>query len=201
MGIQDDIRGISAKDGSTKARIERAALNLFAHHGIDGVSTKQIAKAANLSEGALYRHFSAKEDLARNLMQAIHNRLTDMIVSAQSHDGLKNQISFIVHHYCRIADDDWTLFQYHILYLQRFPGLSQTRKDTPLGAAADLLQASMDRKEIHPSNPQILAAMTLGIVVQTAQAKAFGLVDGPLSDQADIFIRAVLSVLNINDGE
>ena len=50
-------RGVSAKDGTTKAKIERAALQLFAEHGVDGVSTKQIAAAAGISEGAIYRHF------------------------------------------------------------------------------------------------------------------------------------------------
>ena len=51
------LRGVSSVDGTTKARIERAAVILFAEHGVDGVSTKQIAKAAGISEGAIYRHF------------------------------------------------------------------------------------------------------------------------------------------------
>ena len=62
------LRGVSAVDGTTKAKIERAALTLFAEHGIDGVSTKQIAKKAGISEGAIYRHFSGKEDLARSMI-------------------------------------------------------------------------------------------------------------------------------------
>jgi len=109
-------RGVSAVDGTNKAKIERAALTLFAEHGVDGVSTKSIAVAAGVSEGLLYRHFTNKDGLARELMRAIHVRLTEMIMAAAGREeGLADQISFIVRHYCEIADDDWTLFRYHIL--------------------------------------------------------------------------------------
>lgn len=39
------------------------AQRLFARHGYDGVSTKQIVAEAGLTTGALYHHFKGKEDL------------------------------------------------------------------------------------------------------------------------------------------
>ncbi len=191
-----NLRGVSAKDGTTKAKIERAALHLFAENGIDGVSTKQIAAAAGISEGAIYRHFSGKEELARTLMLAIHIRLTELILVAdESHEALENKIKFIVTHYCRIADEDWDLFQYHILHIHHFPRLSDSPLDSPMGAAAALLQKAMDEGEIEPVDPYILAAMSLGVVLQAAQAKVFGYVKGPLSARTDLFTRRVLGVL------
>jgi len=74
-----DPRGITASDGSAKARIERAALILFVEKSIEGVSTKSIAAYARVSEGLLYRHFKSKADLARTLMGAIHDRLTGLV--------------------------------------------------------------------------------------------------------------------------
>ena len=76
---EDPMRGVSAPDGSTKARIERASLRLFAEHGIDGVSIKDIAKACKLSDGAMYRHFESKEALARQLFEAIHKSLMAVV--------------------------------------------------------------------------------------------------------------------------
>ncbi len=191
-----NLRGVSAKDGTTKAKIERAALHLFAEHGVDGVSTKQIAAAAGISEGAIYRHFSGKEELARSMMVAIHTRLTEMIAAADAaHDGFEDKIKFIVIHYCRIADEDWDLFQYHILHLHHFPKLSDTPLDSPIGAAAALLEKAMHRGEIEPVDPFILAAMSLGVVVQAAQAKVFGYIQGPLAARTDLFTRRVLAVL------
>jgi len=197
-----NLRGVSAKDGTTKAKIERAALHLFADHGVDGVSTKQIAAAAGISEGAIYRHFSGKEELARSMMKAIHDRLTEMIATAdEAHETLDEKIKFIVRHYCRIADDDWDLFQYHILHLHHFPRIADSPEDSPMGAAAILLQKSMDAEEIDPVDPYILGAMSLGVVLQAAQAKVFGYVTGPLSARTDLFTRRVLAVLNVESGE
>jgi len=191
-----NLRGISAKDGTTKAKIERAALHLFAEHGVDGVSTKQIAAAAGISEGAIYRHFSGKEALARSMMVAIHGRLTDIIKAAdEAHDNLDAKIQFIVTHYCRIADEDWDLFQYHILHLHHFPRLSDGPEDSPMGVAAMLLQKAMDDGEIEAMDANILAAMSLGVVVQAAQAKVFGYITGPLAARSDVFTKRVLAVV------
>lgn len=202
MGLPSrQLRGVSAVDGSTKAKIERAAVTLFAEHGIDGVSTKQIAAKAGISEGAIYRHFSGKEDLARSLMSAIHGRLTDMIASAvHGNESLAAQIRFIVIHYCQIADHDWALFQYHILHLHHFPRLSEGPANSPIDAAAALLSAAMTRGEIKQSDPFILSAMALGVVLQAAQAKVFGYVEGPLLPRKDIFTRAVFAVLDLGEG-
>ena len=198
LDIMTDERGVAAKDGSTKAKIERAALTLFAEHGIDGVSTKQIAALAGISEGAIYRHFSGKEALARDLMRTIHDRLTDMIRTAANMDASTyDKVQFIVREYCRIADEDWTLFQYHILHLHHFPRLSDGPDNSPIGVAAELLTEAMAAGDVRAMDAHVLAAMALGVVVQTAQAKVFGYVEGPLSARADVFARTVMSVLDL----
>ncbi len=40
-----------------------AALPLFAQYGLNGVTTKQVAEAAGVSEALLYRHFAGKDEL------------------------------------------------------------------------------------------------------------------------------------------
>jgi len=60
-----DARGVTADNGTAKARIERAALILFVEKSIEGVSTKSIATRAGVSEGLLYRHFKSKDDLTQ----------------------------------------------------------------------------------------------------------------------------------------
>lgn len=200
------LRGVSAVDGTNKAKIERAALWLFAEHGVDGVSTKSIAQRAGVSEGLLYRYFKNKETLARELMRAIHIRLTEMIMAAASREaGLADQVSFIVRHYCEIADDDWTLFRYHILHLHHFPSLSDAAghssgggwPNSPHMAAVKLLSTAMEAGVIARGDANILAAMALGVVLQPAQAKVLGAFDGPLSAHVPLFEAGVLSVLNL----
>ena len=199
-------RGVSAVDGTNKAKIERAAVWLFSEHGVDGVSTKSIAQKAGVSEGLLYRYFKNKDTLARELMRAIHIRLTEMIIAAAAREeGLADQVSFIVRHYCEIADDDWTLFRYHILHLHHFPSFSDAPAgdwpNSPHMAALKLLQSAMNKGEIPQSDSNILAAMALGVVLHPAQAKVLGAFGGCLSDHIAVFETGVLAVLGLKQEE
>ncbi|CDN13580.1 Transcriptional regulator, TetR family [Richelia intracellularis] len=45
----------------TRDRILHAALKLFASQGFDGTTTRDLAKAANVAEGTIFRHFSNKK--------------------------------------------------------------------------------------------------------------------------------------------
>src|SRR5258707_665010 len=57
-----------------RTKVERAALDLFAEKGVDGVSIAEIAQAAGVSQGALYRHHPSKEDLAWALFSTAYLR-------------------------------------------------------------------------------------------------------------------------------
>lgn len=184
-----------SKAQASKQKIERAAIALFAEHSIDGVTTKQIAKAAGLSEGSIYRHFSSKDDLARAAMVSIHTQLTDMIREAALKTTIEAKVNAIVSHYCTIADSDWDLFRYHILHLHHFPKLSDLTQDNPLAAAADLLHTAMMEDEIPMGDSTLLASMALGIVLQPAQTKVLGLLAGPLSPHIPLFTRKILALL------
>jgi len=190
---------IIAESETGKGRIERAALHLFSSATIDGVSTKSIAQKAGVSEGLLYRHYKSKDALARALMLAIHNRLTDMILSIDALNiPLEEKIRRITLDYCHIADADWPLFRYHILHLHHFPNLSETPTKSPHGAAVLLLERAMREGGIPDEDPNILAPMALGVVLQTAQSKVLGAINGPLMPYADRLTEGVLAVLNLS---
>src|SRR5687768_5556355 len=46
------------------------SLELFARHGLHGVTTRMIADAAGVSEALLYRHFKGKDELYEELQQS-----------------------------------------------------------------------------------------------------------------------------------
>ncbi|HSK41787.1 MAG TPA: helix-turn-helix domain-containing protein, partial [Arenibaculum sp.] len=60
---------------SAKPRIERAALEVFVRAGVDAATTRAIAAQAGCSEGALYRHWKSKDELALSLFMGVHRRL------------------------------------------------------------------------------------------------------------------------------
>ena len=185
-------RGVTATEGTSKARIERAALNLFVEKSIEGVSTKSISEVADVSEGLLYRHFKSKSELSRILMATIHDRLTDM-VRGHMDQPLAAAVSDIVRDYAALADEDWPLFAYHLLYMHRFPNISD---DSPLRAAADLVRFNQEAGRLRGGiSADLLASMALGAVMQAAHSKLLGGDISALSDHIDTFERAVMAVL------
>lgn len=47
----------------TRTRIAKAALELFAQRGFDGTSTREVARAAGVSNGLVFNYFPTKADL------------------------------------------------------------------------------------------------------------------------------------------
>jgi AcrR family transcriptional regulator len=50
-------------DKDTKEKILEVSIGLFANNGFEKTTIRQIAAAIGLTEGAVYRHFSGKEEL------------------------------------------------------------------------------------------------------------------------------------------
>jgi len=118
------------KAEDTKARVERAALTLFVARGVAETTTKEIAMAASIAEGTIYRYFPSKEGLALDLFLRHHRALAEALGDAQRPaKGLRAKIDAIVGCYCEWADRDWTLFAYHLLNQHSF--LIQVPDDTP----------------------------------------------------------------------
>lgn len=59
--LPTNIHGVSAtKRGRTRARLERAALDLFERQGFEQTTVAQIADAAGVAQMTFFRHFTAK---------------------------------------------------------------------------------------------------------------------------------------------
>ncbi len=190
-------KSAKAKSGpTTKEKIERAALTLFAASGVDGVSTKELAATAGVSEGVIYRYYKSKTELARSLMVAGHKRLADLVRAAEQAPGrLSEKVAAIVTGYCAFADEDRDAFYYYVLHFHAFKDLAADAGDSPMLAAKDIIETAQARGEIPGGDPAVKAAMALGCVTQTATAKLYGQIPGALGDHAPAFKAAVMAVL------
>ncbi len=74
------------KKSDRRRRILGAASRLFAEHGYDAVTTAEIAKAADVGIGTLFRHVGSKPEL---LVAVMNDRVSEGIAEglAQAHQG------------------------------------------------------------------------------------------------------------------
>jgi AcrR family transcriptional regulator len=61
-----------------RAQIVETALRLFARHGFDGTSTKQIAEAAGITEGLIFHYFPTKAHLLTAVIDTRHSFLAEL---------------------------------------------------------------------------------------------------------------------------
>jgi AcrR family transcriptional regulator len=189
-------QGITGQPGSTKARIERAALKLFAARGVDGVSIKDIASACDISDGAMYRHFRSKESLAHTLFQAIHARLLGMLREKAAPDaGLEGTVRTVVTAYCELAEQDPAAFAYHLTARNTVLARAGDGGADPSSLMAQRVAAAITAGEIPAGDPELKSAMALGVVLQAAEYRLYGRITTPLTNLIDVFTRSVLAVL------
>ena len=190
-------RGVTAVDGTTKARIERAALTLFQEGEMEKATTRAIAARAGISEGALYRHYTSKEEIWEGLFFTIHARLGDLAMAAAlSDEHVRGQAAALVNAYARVADDDWQLFCFHLLSLHKFLPREHDLTRDPVVASELIVQKAMDNGQIRKGDPVLVSGMALGVVLQPALHKAYGRLPGKMADYRDTLTQAVIAVLN-----
>jgi AcrR family transcriptional regulator len=67
---------------ATRTALVAAARELFAEHGYAGIGTEEIVKRAGVTRGALYHHFSGKEDLLRAVLHELARELAEASATA-----------------------------------------------------------------------------------------------------------------------
>jgi AcrR family transcriptional regulator len=188
------------KAEDTKARVERAALTLFVARGVAETTTKEIAMAASIAEGTIYRYFPSKEQLALNMFLGHHRALAEALAEAQgAARGLRAKVEAIVRCYCDWADRDWTLFAYHLLNQHSFLIQVPDGTPNPVNVVREVIGQAMKAGEIPRRNVDLAAASAVGVVLQAATYKVYGRFEGPLSSHVRFFADAAWAVLAVKE--
>lgn len=64
---------------NTKQIILEEALSLFAVHGYDGVSVKDIANAVGIKDSSLYKHYKSKQEIFKTLLSGMNERFEQTV--------------------------------------------------------------------------------------------------------------------------
>jgi AcrR family transcriptional regulator len=154
---------LEKKPGTKRPVIVRSATSLFARRGIDGTSMREIAEAAGVRDAAIYRHFTGKDDLAREIFRSWygwHCRELQRIVNGPG-DTL-DKIRLIVRHEFAAVTDHGEAFVYFCKNEMRFLRSLPPEATNARSILIAFIKAGQARRKIRAGSAELLADMLGG---------------------------------------
>ena len=166
-------------------------MQLFVDNGVSDTSVRDIARAVDLSEGALYRHFASKDDLVWSLFERHYVEFARQLqLAAAPETTPRTKVAAMIREFCRAHDADPTLFRF-LLFVQHGQ-LARLGRDalTPVQVIRDVLSAAIASRAIPDQHPDLATAVLFGVVLEPVQFAAFGRLPGNMTALCDRLVNA-----------
>lgn len=189
-------RSNEERSRSTRTQLLDAARRLFAEQGFGATSITQVASASQLSTGALYHHWSTKQDLLASVVSAVHHDLA-VETALGVPEGASPLASFehAASVFLRRCGDHEVG---RILLLDGPAALGSVWDELDrrwwLGPMEELLRQAIRGGELLAADPQLLATALLGSLTALGRAVASH------SDTTETAADAQLLLRSITDG-
>jgi len=190
---------------STHNRILKGALKLFATKGYEGTTTKDLAQAANVAEGTLFRYFSNKKAILVEVATAGWIEILTDLLTELSEMGSYKAIAQVMRRRMMNMHKNKVLLKVCFIEAQSHPELQEKIQaeviDKMTGIAEAFFESAMEKGIYRKMNPQIVAQVFLGMFAIAGFSDAT-IVDPNASPAdlkemaegiADIFLNGVLA--------
>lgn len=189
------------RDGSkTKRNIHQAALRLFVEQGVAETTVRDLAKAAGIAEGTLYRHYASMSDLVSDLFASNYavfaRRLTEVLAGQADFGG---KLEGLVAEFCRFFDAEPELFRFLMLVQhQALPRIAND-EDNPVEVVHRFVAEALARGEIAVRPAGLATTMLLGLLLQPAFGLVYGRIAPPFCQYAAAITSACRAALGSVD--
>ena len=151
----------------TRQRILQAAQHLFAHRGYDGTTTRDLACAAGVAEGTLFRHFENKKAILIEVAtQGWVEILTDLLTELSEMGSYKAVAQVMRRRMMRMRENA-DMMKVCFMEAQFHPELRDRIQSEVIIKMTDVAEAffqtAMDRGIYRRTNPKIVAQVFLGM--------------------------------------
>ena len=194
----------SQSEDSARDRIKKAAIKLFADRGFDGTTTRELAIAAGVAEGTLFRHFDNKKAILIEVATAGWIDILTDLLTELSEMGSYKAVAQVMRRRMWDFKKNADLMRVCFMEAQFHPDLRDRIQleviDKMTHVAEGFFQSAMDKGIYRPMNPKLVAQVFLGMFV-VAGFSHNTLVDPDASPQvmkemaeglAEIFLNGVL---------
>lgn len=188
---------MGGEEGGTRQIINRAALKLFAQKGIRETTIRDIASAAGIAEGTMYRHFASKDQLARDLFLENYAALGRSLEAVQAREvALPDKIAAMVRHFLDAYETDSDLFTYLFLARHRHMRELTPRMPNPYLVFRRVIRQGIRSGEIPTQDPDVAASMAMGVILQVVDSRLLGnRIKENISALSDTIVGGCLRVL------
>ncbi|MEO1350691.1 MAG: TetR/AcrR family transcriptional regulator [Cyanobacteria bacterium J06635_15] len=154
-------------EGETQTKILNAAQRLFAKRGYGGTTTRDLAQAAGVAEGTLFRHFENKKAiLVAVATQGWVEILTDLLTEL-SEMGSYKAVAQVMRRRMLNLSKNVDMMRVCFMEAQFHPELREQIQTEVIAKMTDVAEAffqtAMERGIYRPMNPRIVARIFLGM--------------------------------------
>jgi len=168
-----------------KKLIDEAAIKLFATKGLAGTVIKDIAREAGVTEGALYRHYKSKNEMAWKLFsgetETFSQELKSILFDAKkgNSDQLEAGIRFLYGYY----EEHPIRFSFILLTQHDFPEEKLLNEEqNPIDMVTRFIDSVLTDKAKKQLDSKLTAAMIMGLLLQPIVMHRYGRIEeSPLS--------------------
>ena len=195
---------LTSSQDDTQEKILGAAQRLFARRGYGGTTTRDLAQAAGVAEGTLFRHFENKKAILIEVAtRGWVELLTDLLTELSEMANYK-AIAKVMRKRMLNLSANTDMLRVCFMEAQFHPELRERVQAEVIAKMTDVAEAffqtAMDRGTYRPMNPRVVARIFLGMFTVAGFSQTT-LADEASSPQdmkelaetlADIFLNGVL---------
>ncbi len=189
------------RDGTaTRRNIQQAALALFAERGVAATTVRDLARAAGIAEGTLYRHYESMDALVWDLFATNYAGFARRLaVTLAPHGAFADRMAALVGEFCRFFDTEPAMFRFLMLAQHQALPRVANDDDNPVEIVHRMVARAAERGEIAPHPPGLAASMVLGLLLQPAFGLVYGRLAPPFAQYADTITLACLHALRAKE--
>ncbi len=171
-----------------REKILNSALVLFTTKGYFNTSTQDIRRDADISIGAVYHHFSSKEEIAKvlysNLLEKSTSAFEDIMKRHDTaHDRCKAIMALLFElTESRPAEMEFMLYAKHREFI---PSATPICSSKPLTMMREIVQLGIANKEIKDMELVIATSCLFGGMFRLINLRLDCTIEGPLSKHLD----------------
>ncbi len=184
------------KETTKLPMVMRAAIKLFVKKGIDGTTIKDIAREAGVAEGALYRHFKSKDELAWSLFSTHLDAFTkELEAKVFAEEGAEKRIRAFVSESFSAFESDPELYTY--LILREHSELEKFAEAYihPGHVVLRIVKEGQKSGEIRSGDPYVLGSLFVGGVIRVAVVKMYGAITENLQNSVALVSEMIWTML------